>query len=85
MLCLFSVNDNLFLRLKHGNFRGLHNTATDVLKAELILHVGIPGPDNRANQFFNLWNEPNQNSRVDDVEAGVESRQGKGKQCAVLL
>ena len=78
MLRLFAENDDFFLSLQHGYFRCFHDTAAYVLQTELVIFIRFLGPDNLADQLLQLRNEPDQDSGVDDIEAGMEGRQCKG-------
>ena len=76
---------DFLLRLQDRDFRGLHDTAANVLQAEFVLFFGLLGLDEEAHQLFNLRNEPDQDGGVDHIETGMERCQREGKLGGVLL
>ena len=64
----------LFLRFKHGEFGGLHDTGLNEMQAEFVFIGLFFGFDDIAYYLFNLLDETYQNCRIDDVECRMERR-----------
>ena len=78
-LHLLSEHNYLLLRLQHGDFRGLHETAADELQAEFLFFLSLLGLDDGAHKPLYLGDKPDEDSGVHHVEGRVEGRQGERK------
>ena len=69
---------DFLLCLQDRDFRCLHDTALDKAQAEVVLIGILLRTDNLAYQLLYLWNEPNQDKGIGEVEGGMEGGKHKG-------
>ncbi len=71
----FGVMDDFLLSLEDGYFRRLHDAGTDVVQCSGLLGFVVLLCQQSADNFFHLWDETDEQCRVEDVETGVEHGQ----------
>ena len=72
----FAERDNLLLCFEDRQFGGLHDASRNEMQTEVFLFLRTLWLDNHADEFLNLWHEPDEQSRIGDVESGVECSEG---------
>ena len=75
---------NLLLCLEDRKLRCLHDTRLDEAQTEILILLICLRLDKLANHLFQLWDKPNQNARVANIETGMEHRQNNWQQLRLL-
>ena len=75
---------DFLLCLEDRKLRCLHDTSLDKTQAEILILLISLRLDKLANHLFQLWDKPDEYTRVADIEAGVEHRQDDRQQLRLL-
>ena len=75
---------DFLLCLEDRKFWCLHDASLDKAQTEIFILLICLRLDKFANNFFQLWDKPNQNACVTNIETGMEHRQDNWQQLCLL-
>ena len=67
----------LLLSLQYRELRSLHEASSNEVQTEVLLFIHFLRLDHPAYEAFDLWDKPDEDSGIDNIEAGVEGSQHK--------
>ena len=75
---------DFLLSFKDRKLWSLHDTCLNKAQSEILIFLVCLRLDKLTNNLFQLWDKPNQHTRIANIETSVEHRQNNRKQFRFL-